>query len=326
MERMKRHGWNLQTMNEYCKNQNNGYLVLDIKWIEKPYQKQLWAFVKCSNKNHKPYWVWWNNFLHEFLCKKCDYENKNKNIWTKEQVIDFYKQYGLEVLDIDCWRTVDKGIICKDKIGFKYNASITTLKQGGYCFYLFNKLNPYSLENIKLYCSLFRNDYEIISDKYIGIKEDYIWKYNGDLLPKTENKEFIITADNFINGGCGHPYFSKSNGNKIFESELIKNSIAYKREKTFKGCRDKKLLRFDFYLLKSREIVEIDGLQHEMVIGIFGGEEGLVDRRRKDSIKNEYCKNNGIKVTRIPYQTNKVEIFKKLVDEKINEILNSKLY
>lgn len=244
-------------------------------------------------------------------------------MWTKEKVMNFYKQYGLEVLGIDNWKTVDKGIVCKDKIGFKYTASITTLKQGGYCFYMFNKLNPYSLENIKLYCKLYRPDYEFISDEYIGIKEEYKWKYNGDDLPINITSIFFQTADNFINGGCGHPYFGKSNGNRIFEGELIKYNIEYKREKTFKGCKDKKLLRFDFYLNKLNEVIEIDGLQHEMIIGLFGGEAGYNDRVRKDNIKNEYCKNNGVKLTRIPYRTNEIEIYKKAVDEKIKEILSN---
>ena len=295
-----------------------------MEWIQKPYQRQLHALVKCANLNHKPYPVWWNNFLKGYFCKQCDYESKNKNMWTKEQVIDFYSTYGLEVLDIDNWRTVDKGIACKDKIGFIYTASITTIKQSGNkSKYIFHRWNPFSLYNIKLYCKLHRTDYEIVSDIYTGIKSEHIWKYNGDLLPKSENKEFRRTVDNFVNGGCGHPYFGKSNGNIIFEEELIRNNINYESEKTFKDCKDKNLLKFDFYLKDINEVVEIDGEQHVRVIGFFGGEEGLEDRIKKDTIKNKYCKDNKIKITRIPYVTNKIEIYKNLVDEKINEILSN---
>ena len=66
---------------------------------------------------------------------------------------------------------------------------------------------------------------------------------------------FNTTADGFIHGGCGHPHLSKSksNGNKIFERELIVHDINYETEKTFKGCKDKSLLRFDFYLPDSNE-------------------------------------------------------------------------
>lgn len=321
--RMKRFGWNIDAMNKYCKEQNEGYCVLDLKWIEKPYQKQLWAFIKCANKNHEAYWVLWNNFLNNYKCKKCDYESRNKNMWTKEQVIDFYKSNGLTVININNWHTVDKPIAVVDEKGFKYMSSITTLKQSGNkSSFKFNKLNPYSLENIKLYCKLYRPDYEIISQEYTDIKSDYIWQYNGNLLPETANKQFTLIADSFIHGGCGHPYFGTSNGNKIFEDELIKHNIKYKREKTFKGCKDKQLLQFDFYLNKLNEVVEIDGLQHKMVIDFFGGKEGYKDRVRKDNIKNKYCKNNGIKITRIPYNTNKIEIYKKLVDNKIKEILS----
>jgi len=129
------------------------------------------------------------------------------------------------------------------------------------------------------------------------------------LLPKTENIEFIQTADNFVNGGCGHPYFGKSNGNKIFEEELKRYNINYRPEKTFKGCKDKNLLKFDFYLKDLNEVVEIDGEQHVRAIGFFGGEKGLKDRVKKDAIKNKYCEDNKIKITRIPYVTNKLEIY-----------------
>lgn len=324
MKRMRRHGWNLQTMNEYCINEKNGYTVLGIEWIQKPYQRQLHALVKCPNLNHEPYKLWWNNFINGYFCKQCDYENNNKLIWNKELVTDFYKKNGLTVINVDDWHTVDKPIAVEDDEGFKYMASITTIKQSGNkSSYKFNPFNLFSLENIKLYCRLYRPDYEILSEKYTGIKSEYIWKYNGDLLPKTEDKEFIHTADGFINGGCGHPYFWRSNGNKIFQSELIKHNIRYKAEKTFKGCKDKKLLRFDFYLYKTNEVIEIDGEQHKKIVGLFGGEEGYNDRMRKDNIKNDYCKKNGIKITRIPYETNKIEIYRNLVDEKINEILSN---
>lgn len=326
MKRMKRYGWNLQTMNEYCKEQDKGYSVLDLKWVKKTYQKQLWSLVKCSNKNHEPYWTNWNNFLHGYLCKKCDYENNNKKMWSQKEVIEFYSKNNLNIININEWHSVDQSIKVEDEEGFKYISSITNIKQcGNKSTFRFNLYNPFSLENIMLYCKLYRPDYELLSDEYKGIKEEYEWKYNGNGLPINISPIFPQTADSFINGGCGHPYFSKSNGNKIFENELIRHDITYKREKTFKGCKDKKLLRFDFYLLKSKEIIEIDGLQHEMTIGLFGGEDGYKDRMKKDNIKNEYCKNNGIKITRIPYNTNKIECFKKIVDKKINEILNNEV-
>jgi very-short-patch-repair endonuclease len=323
MSRMKRFSWNINTMNQYCIDNNIDYKILDIKQIDKKYQKQLWALVKCPNKNHKSYWVWWNNFIKGNRCKLCFYENNNKTLWTIEKVIEFYKNYGLDIIDINQWVDVDIPIDTIDDCGFKFKSSITNIKQmGNKSSYIFNVYNPHSLDNIKLFCKLFRQDYEIISEKYIGIKKEYIWKYIGYMLPENEDKFFKATADSFINGGCVHPYFSSSKGESMFEELLKINNIKYIKQKTFKGCKDKILLRFDFYLPYFNEVVEIDGLQHTTSIESWGGEKQFNNIKRKDEIKNNYCISNGIKITRILYDHTNKEMFKKLIDNKILEIKN----
>ncbi|HEY5587870.1 MAG TPA: hypothetical protein VIK86_02825 [Candidatus Paceibacterota bacterium] len=131
----------------------NGYTVLGTEWIQKSYQKQLHALIKCPNLNHKPYPVWWNNFLKGYFCKECDYENRNKMIWNKELVTDFYKKNGLTVANVNDWHTVDKPTELIDDEGYKYMASITTIKQSGdKSNYKFNIYNPFSLENIMVVC------------------------------------------------------------------------------------------------------------------------------------------------------------------------------
>lgn len=317
---MKKFGWNLQSMNQYCNEQNEGYKVLDINLIEKSYQKQLWAFVKCPNDKHDPYWVWWNNFIHKNRCKKCYRELHDIISWTKDLVCQFYKENNFTIIDINDWKDVDTSMACYNKDGYKIIISITAIKQKNKpC--IFSAYNPYSIENIKKYCKLNRADYEIVSEEYIDIKTLYQWKYVGNMLPSNEERVFELTLDGFVHGGSGHPYFSKSNGEIMFEELLKQNNIEYIREKTFKGCKDKALLQFDFYLPTTTEIVEIDGLQHTMAVDGWGGEEGLKDRIKKDKIKNKYCKTNNIKLTRIPYNHLDKESYKKLIDDKIAEIL-----
>jgi hypothetical protein len=72
--------------------------------------------------------------------------------------------------------------------------------------------------------------------------------------------------------------------------------------------------------------VEIDGLQHEQIVPHFGGEDGFKDRVKKDKIKNEYCKLNDIKLTRIKYRTNEIPKYNRLVKEVINQLLQRKQY
>lgn len=315
--------WNLEKMQDYCDNLHNDYKILDIKWVKKSYQKQQWALVKCPNQNHEAYWVWWNSFKRGFYCKECYYEDTNKQKWNKDDVIEFYNSYNLTICNIEDWKNVDKSVLCIDKHGFKVFASITNLKSeyGNPHPFQYNK---YALENIQHYCKLYRPEYKILSEEYTGIKTKYEWEYVGINLPNDIERKFVQTADNFINGGCSHPYFSRSNGNLIFKDALTRNKIDFLKEKTFVGCKDKKMLRFDFYIPLTNEVIEIDGSQHNKVVLYFGGELGYEDRLKKDNIKNVYCKKHNIKITRIPYESNKIEEYKILVDECIKQILLTK--
>jgi hypothetical protein len=47
--------------------------------------------------------------------------------------------------------------------------------------------------------------------------------------------------------------------------------------------------------------IEYDGIQHFESVDYFGGELGFINTQMRDNIKNEYCKNNNIKLIRIPY-------------------------
>ena len=47
--------------------------------------------------------------------------------------------------------------------------------------------------------------------------------------------------------------------------------------------------------------IEYDGRQHFEIVKKFGGLEGFIDTKIRDTIKNTYCKKNNIKLIRIPY-------------------------
>jgi hypothetical protein len=121
-------------------------------------------------------------------------------------------------------------------------------------------------------------------------------------------------------GGCPICETGKSKGEKKVYEELQKlgyNNII--TEKTFpgangcygyKGQRHCDLLRFDAYVVKDgNEIcIEFDGAQHYEPTERHGGEEGLKAIQERDRAKTEYCKKNGIKLIRIPYNDyNKID-------------------
>jgi len=84
------HKWTIENINDFCEINAKGYRVLDLKWIQKSYQNQLWALMKCSNEDHNPYWVCWNSFYSKKRrCKRCHYEKNNLIKWDCTSVIDF---------------------------------------------------------------------------------------------------------------------------------------------------------------------------------------------------------------------------------------------
>jgi len=94
----------------------------------------------------------------------------------------------------------------------------------------------------------------------------------------------------------------KSKGEKSIKEYLENNNIEFKREYRFLDCRYKLPLPFDFYLPNYNLLIEYHGRQHyDKTNGYFGGQEALDERKTKDKIKRDYCKNNNIELIEIPY-------------------------
>ena len=171
--------------------------------------------------------------------------------------------------------------------------------------------------------------------RYIAIKE-YIEKEGYVLLSKEykNNKQSILIKcdkghiyetcfDNFQQG-CRCPNCNSSKGNKEINDILIKLNINFFSEYKFKNCKFKRKLPFDFYLPDYNCCIEFDGIQHYKIIKHFGGYDAFITRKIKDTIKNEYCKNNNIKLIRIPYwEINNIEeILIKELNIKIEKAFN----
>jgi len=96
--------------------------------------------------------------------------------------------------------------------------------------------------------------------------------------------------------GC--PICNESKGEGKIAYWLNKNHIKYKREHTFKNLPR---LRFDFYLPDHNLLIEFDGIQHFKPIDKWGGEKHLIKIKHRDRIKNQFVKENSIKLVRISY-------------------------
>jgi hypothetical protein len=129
---------------------------------------------------------------------------------------------------------------------------------------------------------------------------------------------FKQRPDSHICRGHGCPICKNSKGEQIIVKTLNDIKIDFIRQKEFDGCIDKKPLPFDFYLPKYNIYLEYDGLQHFEPVEYWGGIDTLKYIQKHDKIKNDFCKNNSIKLIRIKYT-------RKLNSNYILEIINNEL-
>ena len=97
------------------------------------------------------------------------------------------------------------------------------------------------------------------------------------------------------------PKCKKSKGEIEISKILDLYNIKYEEEYRFENCKFKYTLPFDFYLPEYNTCIEYDGIQHFYIIEQFGGLDGFISSKIRDTIKNIYCENNNIKLIRIPY-------------------------
>jgi len=99
-----------------------------------------------------------------------------------------------------------------------------------------------------------------------------------------------------------------SHGEVLISNFLDENKIKYNYNKSLKDCISSSKLRFDFYLTEYNICIEFDGIQHFFPCEMFGGEEEFQKLKIRDSIKNEWCLVNEIKLIRFKYNQKKDEI------------------
>lgn len=109
-----------------------------------------------------------------------------------------------------------------------------------------------------------------------------------------------ISPANFLRGrGCY--YCSSSNGERKIFNFLKNNNLDFTQEYCFDDCKYKNVLWFDFYIECENLIIEFHGIQHYEPKEFFGGEKAFKEQRKRDKIKEKYCRKNNISLLIIPY-------------------------
>lgn len=119
------------------------------------------------------------------------------------------------------------------------------------------------------------------------------------------NHEWEVRPDSFTFTGNRCPACRHSKGEKRIYEYLTKENKEFVTQYQIKECRNKKVLPFDFAIMKNGVVdflIEYNGEQHYRAVGFFGGDTTLRYIQGNDEIKRSYCKNNNIDLVEISYE------------------------
>jgi len=182
-------------------------------------------------------------------------------------------------------------IICKIHGDFSINPSWHL--RGGIC-------NMCEINSKKTHETYIKQVSNIHTNLYIYSKTKYKTARDSIIITCPIHGDFTQIARDHLSGhGCKK--CNKSQAEIKIMKWLENNNIIYEDEKSFNECRNKRKLLFDFYLPNYNTIIEYDGIQHFKPIEHFGGLNRFEIVKQNDSIKDKYCKDNNIKLLRIPH-------------------------
>lgn len=137
-------------------------------------------------------------------------------------------------------------------------------------------------------------DYSLVNFNIGSDKVQIICQKHGIFEQKVYN--------HLMGNGC--PTCKSSKGERTIRKILTEKNIIFEAQKQFPTLKDKRHLKFDFYLPEHNICIEYDGEQHFKKTMYFGSERKFKDVKTKDKIKTEFCINNKINLIRIGYTQN----------------------
>lgn len=138
-----------------------------------------------------------------------------------------------------------------------------------------------------------------IEDIGVDNRGEHKWK----CLCDCGNPEPIIVLGGNLRSGhttsCG--CIRQSKGETAIEKILQENNIIYEVEKPMFKYSNGYYAKFDFYI-NNNYLLEYDGETHYLAnLHGWHTQEQLSKQQERDIIKNQWCKDNGIPLIRIPY-------------------------
>lgn len=256
------------------------------------------------------------------LCNNCTKKLRGLKRRTSEKSAQTIQQAGYKILNKVENLTSSELVEVEDKDGFRGYISASKINSKKNMSKFDIRINKkYYVYNVNQYIKIKGLDLECI-----------------DLIDKRHTRQsllfkcacgniFVTSIASFQNGkvSCEECAKTISSYEKTFKYFLEENQIEYIYQYTLNQCRDILPLPFDFYLPKYNILVEIDGQGHFKPCNFNGmGEEKAIksfeETHRHDKIKDSFCKENKIRLLRLPYyvfdkENSYKNIFQKFVEE-----------
>ncbi|WCS68334.1 hypothetical protein Goe21_02240 [Bacillus phage vB_BsuM-Goe21] len=231
--------------------------------------------------------------IKNITCKSC-----SRRRYTHSDIIKKIKDIvGNEYTLLGKYKTMEKPIkMIHNLCNYEWDVKLHHfINNGTRC--------PKCFGNIKRDTESYRKEvYVLYKDEY-SVLGEYIDTHSPiKMIHNLCNLEFEVRPSDFLGShmqGC--PKCKASKGERLIRNWLSENNISFEEQVKMDGLRNKIPLTFDFFLPDYNTAIEFDGIQHFKPVKRFGGEERFKIQQKRDSIKNQFCKENEIRLIRIPY-------------------------
>ena len=240
---------------------------------------------------------------------------------TKQEIIDWCKEYDIECVNIRSFRQKGKSRIkitirckvCGERSDI-LKENLMSQKFPGLCTSCAHKKSQdYRRLQVQDLIKKFESaGYKILTpiDKLKPVGKNGLYTKAKVMVENKFGQTFIIDYNNFSNR---LEYYKQLNSDEGYSAEgsrqkscyeqmvatfLEEQKILYKREFKFTDCKKKRLLPFDFclwYDSPNRILIEVDGELH------YKQSSSLDEVKSNDEYKTRYCKYKNIPLLRIPY-------------------------
>lgn len=259
----------------------------------------------CGKIFEKKWCHWISQEDDKHFCSNCSVKIRATNAtYDYQKLLKLYENKGLRLLSPyeDYLKNGQSyaRLCCMDKEGYKYATNLNSLRSLKTLERKFVKSNPYSIENLQKFCD--DNNIQLTIIRWVEKEKRNKILVECDCGNCFETEPHKITS--FIQYRCSICSHKESSYEERVRKWLENNKIKFVKEYGFSDCKDKRILPFDFKCDFNDKIflIEVDGSQHYYEQNWFNN-ISLEERKRKDEIKNNFCKENGYVLIRLPFWT-----------------------